>query len=150
MCAQVLKFLTAKAIPDNSAETTGQPIVKADAPVEARIDTSAMQFWDGASGTRYIHTVHSLQGCPELPAVNYLLVHRDASGSQNVLGAGHTLYDAPSLNLAEIRKIGASLGANEVHVHMLADNPTSAKVIEYDLKQAQLGETLPPTSTSAH
>lgn len=150
MCAQVLKFRTSKVKPDDAADATVETVVDVGSPCEDHADTSAMQFWIGASGTRYIHTVHSLRLCPELPAVNYLLVHRDASGVQKVLAAGRTSADAPSLNLAEVRKHGASLGANEVHVHLLAEDAKAAKIIEFDLKQAQLGDSMPPPSNSAH
>ncbi|MBU1210323.1 MAG: hypothetical protein KJ587_03500 [Alphaproteobacteria bacterium] len=134
----------------NSGKPAGDNSGERRSRLDAVADSSTQQFWLGASGARYIHTIHSLLYCPELPAVNYLLVHRDSSGVQTVLAAGHTAHDAPSLNLAEIRRHGATLGANEVHVHMLADNRSSAKVIEQDLKGAQLAGTLPPASASTH
>lgn len=150
MCAQVLKFRSLTADSDVTERITGDNVEEARSRLDAAAGNSALQFWTGASGTRYIHTIHSLLACPELPAVNYLLVHRETSGVQKVLAAGHTAHDAPSLNLAEIRRHGATLGANEVHVHMLADSASSAKVIEHDLKQAQLVDTLPPTSPTKH
>ncbi|MBU2582087.1 MAG: hypothetical protein KJ622_10250 [Alphaproteobacteria bacterium] len=150
MCAQVLKFRAPSANSGADVEAADQAAGIIALDREPCDDTTALQFWVGASGSRYIHTVHSLLQCPELPAVNYLLVHRDANGLPKVLAAGHTKNDAPSLNLAEIRRHGATLGANEVHVHMLTDNTSAAKVVEHDLRQAQLQGTLPPGSQLAH
>ncbi|KUO62686.1 MAG: hypothetical protein APF80_10275 [Alphaproteobacteria bacterium BRH_c36] len=150
MCAQVLKFRSIKADSVSGGKPAGEKTGDQRSGPVSTADSSAQQFWIGASGARYIHTIHSLLYCPELPAVNYLLVRRDSLGVQTVLAAGHTAHYAPSLNLAEIRRHGATLGANEVHVHMLADNVSSAKVIEQDLKAAQLAGTLPPASSSKH
>lgn len=91
-------------------------------------------FWLGASGQSYVHTVYRLIDCPSIPACNYLLVRRDANGTCHVLGVGRVAEDAPSLNLARIRQLGASLGADEVHVHLLAGTPKQSKLIEFDLK----------------
>lgn len=91
-------------------------------------------FWQGASGERYVHHVYSLIGCPQLPAANYALFARDADGTRTVLFIGRTAHAAQSLNLAEIRHRGAKLGANEVHVHMLARSEAERGVIEMDLR----------------
>lgn len=150
MCAQVLKFRKPKA--DVEAVVESPAVDDVSVPFSSPIedDSASMQFWVGASGQRYIHTVHSLLLCPEIPAVNYLLIHRTENGEQKVLAAGHTIHDAPSLNLADVRKHGATVGANEVHIHLLADSVNAAKLIEHDLKQAQLGHTLPPDSLASH
>lgn len=95
---------------------------------------SRFHFWSGASGRRYVHTVYDLLDCPEVPAANFLLVRRDASGQRTVLAVGHLKHQAPSLNLAEIRCRGARLGANEVHVHLLAPSAQDRRVVELDLR----------------
>ena len=71
---------------------------------------------------------HRLQPArvPAASPGNYVLVRRDADGRRTVLSIGRVTHDAPSLNLAEIRQRGAELGANEVHVHLLADTPSTA------------------------
>ncbi len=51
-----------------------------------------------------------------------------------MLHVGRTTHDAQSLNLADIRHRGAKLGANEVHVHMLARSEAERGVIEMDLR----------------
>jgi hypothetical protein len=95
-------------------------------------------FWCGASGQRYVHTVYDLVDCPEVPAANFLLVHRDAAGRRSVLAIGHLKHEAATLNLAEIRHRGARLGANEVHVHLLAPSVEERRVVELDLRAGRV------------
>ncbi len=94
-------------------------------------------FWNGASGRRYVHTIYSLVECPAIPSGNYILVHRDEEGRRLVLSIGRVGNAAASLNLAEIRRRGADLGANEVHVHLLAPNAKQSRLIETDLRSGQ-------------
>jgi hypothetical protein len=100
----------------------------------------AFQFWCGASGQQYVHSVFGLIGCPELPRANYILVRREPSGRRTVLRVGRTAHDAASLNLAEIRHRGAKLGANEVHVHFLAANECERRTVEQDLRAGLFSE----------
>lgn len=95
-------------------------------------------FWSGASGRRYVHSVYDLLDCPEVPAANFLLVKRDASGHRSVLAIGHAVHEAASLNLAEIRFRAARLGANEVHVHLLAPSAQERRIVELDLRAGQI------------
>ncbi|WP_333794714.1 hypothetical protein [Hyphomicrobium sp.] len=96
------------------------------------------QFWSGASGRRYVHTVYDLLDCPEIPAANFLLVRRDGSGDRSVLAIGHLKHKAASLNLAEIRHRAARLGANEVHVHLLALSAHERCMVELDLRAGRI------------
>ena len=95
-------------------------------------------FWTGASGKRYVHTVYELLDCPALPAANYVLVRREPGARRKVLSIGRVGNAAASLNLAEIRQRGAELGADEVHVHLLADTPKLSKLVEFDLRTGQI------------
>lgn len=104
----------------------------------AKSEASRFHFWTGASGRRYVHTVYELLECPPLPAANYVLVRRGAGARRKVLSIGRVANSAPSLNLAEIRQRGAELGADEVHVHLLADSAKLAKLIEFDLRTGQI------------
>jgi hypothetical protein len=94
-------------------------------------------FWTGASGRRYVHTIYSLLDCPEIPAGNYILVRREGR-SRRVLAVGRVDSAAPSLNLAQLRHVGANLGANEVHVHLLAGSPKQSLMVELDLRSGQV------------
>jgi hypothetical protein len=101
-------------------------------------EASRFHFWTGASGRRYVHTVYELLECPPLPAANYVLVRRGQGARRKILAIGRVGEQAPSLNLAEIRQRGAELGADEVHVHLLAESAKLAKLVEFDLRTGQI------------
>ena len=60
---------------------------------------------------------YALVGCPEVAKSNIIFAARDESGNRSVLGIGRVEHHARSLNLADIRQMGATLGANEIHIH---------------------------------
>lgn len=93
-----------------------------------------VHFWRGASGRRYGHAVYSLIECPPLPNSNYLLVRRTSHGRRDVLHIDRCSKNAPTLNLARLRQRGAQLGANEVHVHLLADGEEQRRLVACDLR----------------
>lgn len=94
-------------------------------------------FWTGASGKRYVHTVYSLFDCPTLEDANYILVRRHDRSARTVLAIGRLSNHCPTQNLAEIRQHAAALGADEVHVHLLASSSQEAEAVEADLITAQ-------------
>jgi hypothetical protein len=96
-------------------------------------------YWRGASGRRYLHSVWSLIGCPALPQANYILVRRHEDGSREALAFGQTRDDAITLNLAHLRHEGAKRGANEVHIHLLAETAEERGTVEADLIAAHAG-----------
>ena len=106
---------------------------------QAAAAPSRVQFWTGASGQRYVHNVHALIECPPLPRAVYLLVRREKNGACTVLHIASSHSDAPTLNLARIRHRGATLGANEVHVHLLASSVEHCRTIACDLRAGLFG-----------
>ena len=113
--------------------------VLADEPARAYSEIGfprSLHYWRGASGNRYLHVVYSLIGCPAPPRINYVLVRRHDDGRRVALAFGKTKDDAVSLNLAHLRREGARRGANEVHVHLLADTPEARDAVEADLRLA--------------
>jgi len=104
----------------------------------AESDEGISQFatWIGASGQGYIHITYSLPDCPALPEANYILVRRRADGQRIALRIGCVEHSSASLNLAEIRHRGAQLGANEVHVHLLAESTIERQRAFSDLDAA--------------
>ncbi len=105
---------------------------------EVTAESSArFHFWTGASGKRYVHTVYSLFDCPPLDAANYVLVRRESKTKRAIVAIGRLTNDTATLNLAEIRQRAATLGADEVHVHLLATSTDDAQAVEVDLKSAQ-------------
>jgi hypothetical protein len=144
MGARVIQLAEVRA--RRSAVQPEHPIVS-----DAAGQGTRFHFWSGASGQRYVHTVYDLLDCPEVPAANFLLVHRDASGQRSVLAIGHLKHEAPSLNLAEIRHRGARLGANEVHLHLLAPSAQQRRIVELDLRKGGIdGDMHAPISATRH
>jgi hypothetical protein len=91
-------------------------------------------FWTGASGTRYVHSVYNLFDCPPVEGANYILVKRHSDGQRTVISIGRATSETGTLNLAEIRLRSAQLGANEVHIHLLANSSAQSQLIETDLR----------------
>ena len=92
-------------------------------------------YWHGASGRRYIHSVYRPETCPPLPGAVFLAV-KSLGNLRTVLGAGRFagLWDVniPAGNAAHWE----SLGANEIHVHLLSRDETEARAIAADLRAA--------------
>jgi hypothetical protein len=110
-----------------------------------------LHFWRGASGKRHVHTVYSLIECPPLPEAVYLLVRRNKDGRREVLHIACAQSEAPTLNLARVRQRGAQLGANEVHVHFLAETVPDRSLVTCDLQAGQFGElAAEPSSAAPH
>lgn len=108
-----------------------------------------VHFWRGASGRSYPHIVFGLVECPPVPAANYVMVRRERAGQATVLRIGHVRHEADSLNLAELRQIGATLGASEIHLHFTSDGAVAnALQVEFDL-EAGCRDDAPATSYRA-
>ena len=135
MSAVVIDFATAAA---KRAPRAPEALAVQPTPPPAPALSHDFTFWRGASGSRYVHTVYPLLECPEVPNTNVVLVRRLGVGQPEVLHVGRVEQDAPSLNLAEIRRTAALLGANEVHVHLLARTTAERRFIEHDLCGAGL------------
>ncbi len=143
MGARIIQLAEVRARRSNRA-----PVASLGTDIES---ADRFHFWSGASGQRYVHSVYSLLECPEVPAANFLLVRRDAAGRRDVLAIGRLRHGAGSLNLAEIRQRGARLGANEVHVHLLAPSAAQRRVVEADLRAGQCDhEHEQPISATRH
>ncbi len=132
MTAQVIDFAAAVA----------QRATRASAPRPASTPSPAFNlthqhaYWNGASGIRYVHTVFGLLDCPEMPNANIVLARRAANGRAEALYISRVERDVSSLNLAEIRRTAALLGATEVHVHFLAASAEQRALIEADINSA--------------
>lgn len=60
--------------------------------------------------------IFSLLHCPPVTRGNFILVRRDETGVSSLLAMGRVRQNCATLNLAQIRRLGAELGANEVHL----------------------------------
>lgn len=107
-----------------------------------------IKLWQSIDGRRLRHTIYSLIGCPPVEAGTYILARRGQEGSLRVLAIRRTRSRVPSVNLASIRRTGARLGANEVHLCRLALTDSERKKLVANLKSAQprvVGRRSPPT-----
>lgn len=133
MSAEVIELAAVRA-------SRSRQIATAETRESVRFEPTGARFhfWTGASGKRYVHTVYSLFDCPPLDAANYILVRRANRAHRQVLAIGRLTNEASTLNLAEIRQRAATLGADEVHVHLLAASFQEALAVEADLQTAEL------------
>lgn len=90
--------------------------------------------WRGLSGRDYRHAVFSLVGCPALSEANFLLTRRTEHGDLEVLHVDRVDDSASSTNLAYVRRLGATLGASEVHVHHLPGSSADRARVELDIR----------------
>lgn len=130
MSAEIISLSDVRARRAKSDVETGVVIFENDA-------VARFHFWTGATGKRYVHTVYSLFDCPPVEKGNYVLVRRAGQAKRTILSIGRLGNESASLNLAEIRQRGAALGADEVHLHLLATCPHESQAVEVDLKTAQ-------------
>ena len=102
------------------------------------------EFWAGATGTCYVHSVFALHACPPIPKSVFLIVTRDSNGAQTIHHVGQCTHDTDTLNLAYIRQTAAEFGANEVHVHFLASGHRDRAQVAFDLSAAFATGDEPP------
>lgn len=112
------------------------PLAAAASPQPEAPAAAPFQFWTGASGARYVHSIYNLFELPPVEEANYILVKRHRDGQRTVLSIGRVAHAAASVNLANIRQRAAELNANEVHIHLLAGGPNASQQIETDLRGA--------------
>jgi hypothetical protein len=96
--------------------------------------TGGYRYWRGASGRRYVHTVFALNEWPDYTGALVLFVR----GGTEVLWIGQSspltgLFGEPGL-LARMQ----AQGAEEIHVHLLAETRAERSAAERDLKAALL------------
>jgi hypothetical protein len=133
MSAEIIDLAKVRSARTAAAVIISEPIASIDAGVQTTPDPQ-FQFWCGASGTRYVHSIYNLFECPPIPAGNYVLVKRTLDDVRTVVAIGRAAHETSSVNLAMIRQRSALLGANEVHVHLLAGSDTQSQLIEADLQ----------------
>ncbi len=132
---------TSQEFPDSAEFGPDGKDVKGAGNAPARVELydigHGFHYWEGLTGVRYLHSVYSLQECPELPKANFIMVRRLENGDAIPLHIGQTIADATSLNLAHIRQKAAKLGANEIHIHVMTDSPKERADVERDLLKGQ-------------
>jgi hypothetical protein len=108
----------------------GSPIALT-APQDAEMK-DRFWYWQGTSGRKYIHSVYDLDCCPPLPGAVYVAVKR-AGHLRIAVAVGRF---APFWDKTFDENRLADLGADEIHVHLLARNPEQAEAVNRDLASA--------------
>ncbi len=92
-------------------------------------------YWQGASSRKYIHSVYAPDLCPPLPGAVYVGVKRQGCLRLALcVGRFKPFWDG-TLSHHDRNRL-ASLGVDEIHVHLLAKSPAQADAIHADLKEA--------------
>ncbi len=106
--------------------------------------------WQGASGQSYGFLAYRLVTCPPVADACYLLVRTTEDGQREVLHVGLTSEPHSALNLAEIRHLGAMLGADEVHVRPCPKLRDARQQREQLMSDLQLGLAFRPAARQLH
>ncbi len=95
-------------------------------------------YWHGASGKRYIHSIYPAEACPPLPGAVYVAVRRQGEVREAVaVGRFSRIWDVASGITGGIDI--ARLGADELHVHLLAREDAAAEAAADDLASWLIG-----------
>ena len=90
-------------------------------------------YWRGASGRQYIHSVYAPKACPPLPSGVFIAVQRLGDVRRALaVGLFRDIFDPDNMQLSA----SASVGADELHVHLLARKPAEAEAVARDLAAA--------------
>jgi hypothetical protein len=104
-------------------------------PLRNSGDDGRFCYWRGASGRRYIHSIYAIDACPPLPGAIYIAVRR-VGGLRTALQVGRfsVFWDLAAED--PVASALASLGANEIDVHLLAEGEAGARAVLSDLQAA--------------
>ena len=102
-------------------------------PVKAFGGPDRFFAWQGRSGRRITVSVYAPGDCPDYEHVAAFAVRRSADGSRRIL-VGVDLGTFPSLVLGgSLLGDAVDEGANEIHLHLLADTPGQRSSVIADL-----------------
>ncbi|MBN9061707.1 MAG: hypothetical protein BGP06_20850 [Rhizobiales bacterium 65-9] len=97
------------------------------------LDSERFCAWRGLSGQRYVTSIYRFADCPDYENVVALAVRRDGDGRRTIL-AGLDLGAFPIVALnGETMRAAREQGANEIHLHLLADTPAARAAAIDDL-----------------
>jgi hypothetical protein len=113
---------------------------------------SRFWYWRGASGQRYIHSVYPANACPPLPGAIYVAVRRTGTLRTALTTGRFSVFWELSAE-AQVAAAMADVGADEIHVHLLAGSEERAQAILADLQRAMFpgdvaGQQFPGTTHS--
>ena len=127
----------------SAAATLSRPVSAAPLLGLAGSDLSRrFRHWRGASGRRHLFSVFPVgepapgEDAPRFAEAVVMAVRRDAAGERRILALGETgpvpdlFYESAGFRNAVAR------GADEIHVHLLADGPAARAAVLRDLEAA--------------
>jgi hypothetical protein len=89
--------------------------------------------WRGRSGRRYVTSIYSFDACPDYEHVVALAVRRGPDGTRTALaGIDLGVFPMVALDSAAMRA-AREQGANEVHLHLLAETAAGRAAAIEDL-----------------
>lgn len=90
-------------------------------------------YWQGKSGTRYIHSIYAPDACPPLPGAIFVTVQKLANGKRVAVDFGRFSEDWDFVQgLVEDYRVGFSK-IDEIHVHLLARSDDNADEVLKDI-----------------
>ncbi len=90
-------------------------------------------YWQGKSGTSYIHSIYSPDACPPLPGAIFITVKKLANGRRAAIEVGRFCEDWDYVEgLIDDHRVGFST-IDEIHVHLLAESDDNADEVVKDL-----------------
>lgn len=92
------------------------------------------RYWVGASGIRYLHTVFPISECPTFDEAVYIAVRRDGRPRAVTVGLFGPFGGGCEITAA------ARLGADEMHVHLLAEGAAARRTVVRDLAARHLAD----------
>ncbi|MET0605534.1 MAG: hypothetical protein ABWZ80_03700 [Beijerinckiaceae bacterium] len=117
-------------------EISPPPLKVADASprrAPSTLDNERFCAWRGRSGRRYVTSIYSFDKCPDYEHVVALAVRREMDGSRTALcGIDLGAFPFVALN-GEAMKRARTQGANEVHLHLLAETQAARAAAIEDL-----------------
>jgi hypothetical protein len=106
-------------------------------------------YWHGASGRKYIHSVYAPDNCPPLPGAIYVAVRRQGRMRMALSVGRFTPFWDGTMMSTEASHV-ARLGADEIHVHLLAKSSLMAEDILADLRDALFADDADEAPASFH
>ncbi len=96
-------------------------------------DAERFCAWRGHSGRRYVTSIYGFGDCPDYEHVVALAVKRETDGTRSVV-AGVDLGAFPIVALnGETMQTARAAGANEIHLHLLAETAVGRAAAIEDL-----------------
>ena len=99
--------------------------------------------WRGASGRRYLfsifplHHATAIDDAPRFQDAVVLAVARDAAGERRIVSGDETGSLPDLMYMSEQWRDAVAAGANEIHVHLLAESVSGRTALLRDLEDAQ-------------